>query len=171
MSFNASSITNPRSTKPSSTFTFSTETSDGYQIEQITSGVTVTMTSVNAFTSISLSSSSLVNSASNNLTFTLLSPSQLIDGDKLSITFPTQVTLPTSFTCTGVTNLDSSLTCSLSSRTLTITMNFTTDTITAGTSFSLKLASITNPSSTSPTDTFTFSISTTDGEFRDNQIL
>jgi hypothetical protein len=96
--FDADGITNPVSLQPSSTFTAQTQTSAGYSIDQLTSGIFVTMLTVSNFQSISLSSSSLVNSASNNLTFTFSSSSGLIDGNILSIVFPSQVTLPGTFT-------------------------------------------------------------------------
>lgn len=163
ISFDIDGILNPRSLQPSSTFTVNTQTSDGFQINQLTSGITVTMTSVSQFNLVSLSSTSLVNSASNNITFTINSPSILIDGDILSITFPSQVTLPSSFTCVGVTNLASSLTCSLSGTVLNITLNFSSSNLTAGTSFIFTLQSITNPSSTQSTDTFSFSVSSSGG--------
>ena len=163
ISFDIDGILNPRSLQTSSTFLVNTQTSDEFQINQLISGITVTMTSVSQFNLVSLSSTSLVNSASNNITFTINSPSILIDGDILSITFPSQVTLPSSFTCVGVTNLASSLTCSLSGTVLNITLNFSSSNLTAGTSFIFTLQSITNPSSTRSTDTFSFSVSSSGG--------
>jgi len=44
---------------------------------------------------VSLSSTSLINGASNNLSFNISSPSDLVDGDKVRVIFPSQVTLPT----------------------------------------------------------------------------
>ena len=163
ISFDIDGILNPRSLQPSSTFMVKTQTSDEFLINQLTSDITVTMTSVSQFNLVSISSTSLVNSASNNVTFTINSPSELIDGDILSITFPSQVTLPSSFTFVGMMNLASNLTYNLSGTVLNITLNFSTSPLTAGTSFIFKLQSITNPSSTQSTDTFSFSVLSSGG--------
>lgn len=169
ISFDVQGVRNPISTEPSGSFTFLTRTSASYSIEQITSGVTVTMTSTTALQLVSISSTSLINGASNNLTFTVNSPSDLVNGNKLSIVFPTQITLPTTVVCVGVTNLAASLTCSKSSQTVDVTLTFSpSTTLAAGTSFSLTIQSITNPTSTQPTDNFGVSIKNTNGYLINN---
>lgn len=98
ISFDIDGIKNPVSLKPTSTFTAVTRTSASYDIDQLLSGITVTMTSVSQLQSVSLSSSTLINGASNSLSMSVSSPTDLSAGFKLIVVFPSQVTLPSSVT-------------------------------------------------------------------------
>ena len=167
ISFDIQGIRNPVSLEPSSSFTMVTQTSTSYSIERLNSGITVTMTSTTSLQQVTISSTSLVNGASNNPTFAVNSPSDLSNGQKLTIVFPSQVALSSTVTCVGVTNLASSLTCSKSSQTVEVTLSFTTgSTLSAGNTFSLSIQSITNPSSTKPTDNFGVSVRNTNSKFK-----
>jgi hypothetical protein len=92
--FSIGQIRNPVSLEQSGSFTIKTLTDDDYVIDIITSGVTITMTSVNALSSISITSKSLINGATTDMLFNIVSPSPLKNGDLLLITFPTEVSAP-----------------------------------------------------------------------------
>lgn len=94
VSFSIGSVTNPVSLQPSSTFSISTQTSANDYIDVVTSGVTVTMTSVNEITSASLSPASLINGAVTNIEFSIVASSPLQNNYKLLVTYPTEVTAP-----------------------------------------------------------------------------
>ena len=164
--FDISGVRNPVSLQQSSSFSAITQTSGSYAIDQLTTGITVTMTSTSELQLVSLSSTSLINGASNNLSFNISSPSDLVDGDKVRVIFPSQVTLPTTVSWVGITNLAASLTCSKTSQTIDITLEFSASTIlAAGNVFRLRIDSITNPTSTRPTDNLSVSMRNTNGEF------
>ncbi|CAI2380785.1 unnamed protein product [Moneuplotes crassus] len=159
ISFDIKGIRNPVSTEPTSSFAAKTRTSANYDIDEINSGRFVIMTTVSALQSVTLSSSSLVNGAQNNLRMTVNSPSDLLNGYKLVVTFPTQVELPTTVTCQGVdlpsttNDLATTVTCSKSGNSVTVTLQFTTDArLSAGNSFAVLFQNIKNPTSTSPSD-------------------
>lgn len=161
--FDIEGILNPRSLEPSASFSFLTQTSDNYDIQELTSGVTVTMLTVSEFNTVSLSSTSLVNSASTNLTFSMNAPNLLLDEDILTITFPSQLTLGSSPTCEGITNLATSLVCTLSGFELSIELNFVSDDLVANNGFVFMVTDITNAASTEPSDDFGFSIESSEG--------
>lgn len=94
VAFSASQIQNPVSLQPSSTFAFETQTSGGYTIDTITSGITVTMTSVNNLVSVEIAPESLINAATTNLELKIVASSPLKNGDVLIVTFPSQVKAP-----------------------------------------------------------------------------
>ena len=82
VSFSVGQIDNPiYANHPTSTFQISTFSSTGYNIDTISSGVTVTMTSVNNFNSISIAPDSLINGATTNLEITMAASSPIKDGD------------------------------------------------------------------------------------------
>lgn len=165
LSFDIDGIRNPLSLKPSSSFSVVTQTSGSFAIDQLTSGITVTMTSTRPLQDVSITSSTLVNGASNNIQFVINSPSNLENGHKLSIVFPAQITLPTTVTCVGLTNLNAALTCTKSSQTVEITLNFSPSAgLTGGNNFAFRIDSITNPTSTQPTDDFGFTIRDASGK-------
>ena len=168
VSFSVSQIDNPVSTQPSSTFQISTFSSSGYNIDTKTSGIIVTMTSVNSFNTISLALDSLINGAITNLEFTIAASSPIKDGDVLIVTFPSQVKAPSgTVTWTGTLVLSNSLTwtkTSSSPETIKLIINLdATTSISANELFKFKILSITNPSTTEPTSTFGFQLQNTNG--------
>ena len=167
ISFDIDGIFNPISLKPSSTFTVVTKTSASYLIDQLLTGITVTMTSVNQLQSISLSSTSLINGNSNSLSMSISSPTVLSAGFKLVVVFPSQITLPSSVTWVGTQFLSSTLTCTKSSQTITIILSFTSgSTLSSGATFIVRFDTITNPTSTQPTDNFSISITDSSGKYK-----
>jgi hypothetical protein len=161
--FSVGSITNPVSLELSSSFQVKTQTSADYDIDSISSGVTIKMTTVNNLTSVSLSPDSLVNQATTNIEFTIISSSPLKNGDKIIVTYPTEVIAPSgSITCTGDIALASSLACQRTSTTpgiITLTMTFNTTTnVDAGELIRFKIKNSVNPPTTMPSSTFGFLI-------------
>ena len=165
ISFDIDGIQNPISLKPTSTFTVVTQLSSSVFIDQLLSGITVTMTSVSQLQSVSLSSTSLVNGASNSLSMSISSPTNLSAGFKLVVVFPSQITLPSSIAWVGTLFLSTSLTWTKSSQTVTVTLSFSSgSTLSSGATFTLRFDSITNPTSTQPTDNFSVTITDSSGK-------
>ena len=94
VSFSITQVRNPVSMEPTSSFTISILTGDDYDIDKTSSGVTVTMTSVNEISSVAISPNSLVNAATTNLEISITASSTLKNGDLLRVTFPTQIMAP-----------------------------------------------------------------------------
>jgi hypothetical protein len=92
--FDIDGVKNPVSQAPSDSFEVTTKTSGLFDIDELTSGILVVMTSVSPLQTVSILSTSLRNGASNNITFSINSPSDLVNGDIVTIVFPTQITLP-----------------------------------------------------------------------------
>ena len=98
------------------------------------------------------------NGASTSYTFSVVPATTLLSTDYITIAFPTEVTLPSSIsTCTAVSKLDA-LACTLDSSS---TLRATLTTITGGSAtsaetISFTVGTITNPSSTTPSSSFTF---------------
>lgn len=110
ISFTIGSIVNPTSMAVSSSFSFITYDSSNYQIDSKTSGITVTMTSSNEFTSISLSTGSSVNGATNTYTFTMTASAPISASNKIYMKIPNTITPPSSPVCKGTVQLASTLT-------------------------------------------------------------
>ena len=165
ITFDIQGIRNPVSLEATSSFQIKTQTLGSFVIDQITTGRFVIMTSVSPLQSVSLASTSLINGASNNVTFTVNSPSDLINGNILSITFPSQMALPTTLVWVGITNLAPSLTCSNTGQKVDISLIFSADIILlAGNSISVTVQNITNPTTTSPSDDFILLIKNVNGK-------
>jgi hypothetical protein len=94
VAFSVGNIRNPVSLEQTSSFTIKTLTDDDFNIDQVTSGVTLTMTSVNDINTIEITPESLVNGATTTIEFNIVASSPLQNGDLLLITYPTQVSAP-----------------------------------------------------------------------------
>ena len=121
LQFTISGITNPRSLKPSSSFNVYIYDANGNGQYALTSGLTTTMTTASDFRSISISSGSVNNGAYTNYTFSITLSNVIVSGDYARITIPTEIGL-SSPVWTGVSNLATSLTWSLSSGVLDIAL-------------------------------------------------
>ena len=164
ISFDIEGVRNPVSQEPTSSFSAKTQTSDSFAIDEITTGRLVIMTSVSPLQSVSLSSTSLVNGDTNNLTIEVNSPSDLVNGDILSLTFPSDITLPATVNWVGVTNLDASVSWSTSGNVVRATLDFLSDVILlAGNSFSLTLEGLGNPTTTAPSGNIVVAITNSNG--------
>ena len=93
LNFTIDGITNPRSTAPSSSFQISVYDSSGYGQYEITSGVTVQVSSASDFASISLDTASQVNGETTNYTFSLTLSNQLQASDIIRVTTPGTVNI------------------------------------------------------------------------------
>ena len=157
LSFSMTGVTNPVSTATSSSFTYTTLDSSNFQIDTRSSGITVTMLTTNEFSSITLASNSTTNSETATYTFNFIASSPLVDGDQIFMQIPSSITPPTTTTCSGVTELSSSLACTILNTQIYITLSFGTSTsLDPNSAFSLSVSNFTNPSSTKPSDGFTF---------------
>ena len=157
LSFNMSGITNPVSTATSSSFTYTTLDSSNFQIDTRSSGITVAMLNTTEFSNITLASNSTTNSETATYTFTFIASSPLVDGDQIFMQIPSSITPPTTTTCSGVTELSSSLACTILNTQIYITLSFGTSTsLDPNSAFSLSVSNFINPSSTKPSDGFTF---------------
>ncbi|CAG9327887.1 unnamed protein product [Blepharisma stoltei] len=156
-SFVLKSITNPLSTKMTSSFQISTR-QNTYFIDQLTTGLTVQMTSTGAISQLSLS---LGNSGINQqtpYTFTFTTSNTVKAGGYLAIQLPSQISSVASPVCS--LSSGSSVSCSYLSGIVTVNM-FTTDT--APGQFVLTVNSLINSASALTTDKFKLTTKTSDG--------
>lgn len=152
----ANIFTNPQSTLPVSSFSIATYSATGYLIEQISSGLSISMTTPADFTSATVSATSQVNSATTEYTFTLGQTSPLSASSFLDVVFPAEVSLnnPTCKDLTGTI-----LSCSVSSKTVSVTLPSTA----VASSFGVKINGVVNPPSQKPSSRFGFRTRTPDG--------
>lgn len=94
-------LTNPPTTNPSSSFTISTADSSTYLIETVSSGITVTMTSVSPLTSFTVVPLVLVNGAATSYKISVISTCPMSGSYILKATFPSECTVATTLTCTA----------------------------------------------------------------------
>ena len=157
LSFLMAGITNPISLATSNSFIYTTLDSSNNTIDTRNSCITVAMLTTNEFTSITLDSNSMTNSALATYTFTFVATSPLVDGDKIYMQIPSSITPPTTTTCSGVTKLSSSLACSILNTQISITLSFGSSiSLDPNRTFSLSVSNFTNPSSTKPSEGFVF---------------
>lgn len=112
-------LRNPRSTAPTLSFkAYINDASDNGQYI-VESGERLTISTSSDFVDIAYTRDSTVNGITTIYYFTITLNNQIISGDFIRIIFPAEVTLKsTTNQCAGITNLQSSLTCSLNSQTI-----------------------------------------------------
>ena len=98
-------LRNPRTTAITSSFTVSTTDSSGYSIASLSTGITTQMTTVPDITTFTVAPASGINGATNDYTITVTSPIPHYSTDKLVFTFPSEVVLPVSVSCSTVSSL------------------------------------------------------------------
>eukprot|EP00347_Sterkiella_histriomuscorum_P022324 403330882 len=161
ISITINGIQNPRSIQTTSSFTVSTYASDGSLIDTRNDQMSITMTGTIAVTIASVQPNTLVVGSVNTYTFKFTAPTPLITGDYLLIQFPQELNQPLSNTlqsCNGITNLASTLTCSINGAYgLRVRLQFTT-TMQTNTQFALSVKSVANPKSGDPSGLFQASI-------------
>lgn len=108
---------NPMSLKPTVSAIAATSDDGGYSIDNVSTGLTLTMTTINELNSFNISPSSTTNGAVCDYTFTINSESPLRSTDKITFTFPSQITPPLVPSCSDGTNV-SAVTCSVTGTTL-----------------------------------------------------
>ena len=168
VSFSVGNIRSPVSLQTSSSFAIKTQSVDDYDIDIITSGITVTMASVTDVTSVEILPESLVNGATTNLEVKIVPSSPLKNGDILRMTFPSQLTAPTgTISCVGYNALATSLSCAKISTTpeiIQITMSFPSlSQVSANELLKFTIQQIKNPTTTEPSDTFGFLFTNSNG--------
>jgi hypothetical protein len=82
-------MTNPLSTAPTSSFTIIIFDTSGYIINQLLSGLTITMTIPASFSLMTVNPTSKTNGALTTYTITLAQPSAISQNSVLKIYFPT----------------------------------------------------------------------------------
>ena len=144
-----SSLTNPPSTKAVSSFSIQTYDGQGYLIDQLLTGLSITMATAAPFNSLSVSSLSRVNSAITSYTFTFNQPSSMDSGGSIVIVFPTNVVPQSGATCTdGSSN---PLTCTaLTGQSMRITL----PAIPVNSDFVVKISAVKNGPSLKPSGPF-----------------
>lgn len=156
LEFSVSSIRNPLSLKPSSSFIVQTS-ADGYLIDSVNSLVVVTMTNMHAFvTAVATVQNPLVLGES-FYTFDVIPYNPIPNGGILIVRPPDGIVLANSISCT-VTGVKS-YSCEVSGNELKVTI---TDTNSITGSFQLVAGSIKNPGSTK---TAYFTLSSNDGTY------
>ena len=155
--FTVTPITNPTTTVTSSSFTIKTMESVYYSIESGSSGITVTATpgGISTFT---VSPSNIKVRESTTYTFDFITENDISVGSKLTIIFPSEITVDnrSATSCvSGATSISSSsATCTVSdNKTLVISGGFTSA-VTAGLDIIFTVDSITNANTVKPTSYF-----------------
>lgn len=109
LSFTATNIINPRSTTPTSTFTFNIKSSGGTNDIYAVTNPTLTISTASTFTSATITPATGTNGALTSYTWQFTTSSVLVAGDIFKITPPSTITFSSSTSCTGNTGLASSL--------------------------------------------------------------
>lgn len=154
LSWTMSSITNAPSTAPSSSFSIYTFDSSNNSIDQKTSGITLTLTTANTFPSISISPSSLTNGASADYSFSIQINLSTPSSAYILIESPSSITLPSTPSCSVVSNLASIICSYENSYTTRATIVFSSSPASSGSNFSFKILSVKNSPSTKPPASF-----------------
>ena len=138
---------NPTNTRIVSPFAITTYSSANAAIETIT-GLTVQMTAPASFGVFDFSRANQTNAATTAYKFTLQQAATLPNGTLLHLTFPTEIAMTASSTCTDLSNV--SVPCILNSlQSLTVTLPQTT----GGSQFGVWVSNVKNPASYRPTAT------------------
>jgi hypothetical protein len=157
ISFSIDGILNPVSKSSTDSFTITTWTTDGYQLDSRSTGITVKMTTTDSLSSVSVVPTSTVNGAENLYTFSFQAKSPLKDGDKIFIRSPNTVIPPVTPICKGTSQLAANLAWNTLNQELFVTLSFTPNSqIDPEVSFSFTIENFKNPSSTEPSAAFYF---------------
>lgn len=138
LSFSLSSISNPSSFQPSSSFQIFTYDSSGNAINYQNSSLStlsVTM-DTNAALSATITVANNTVHQTTTYTFSIVFTVAHISGDQLVLTFPSEIVPPGTPSCTALTGF-TSVGCTTFSQTVTVTMGFTTFPVDYKASFSI----------------------------------
>ena len=157
LKFSATSITNPRSLKPTSTFTFEFKSSGNYGI-YIVNNPTFTATTAATFSSMAITQTVGTNGATTSYKWTFTTTSMLSAGDYFKIVPPSTISISSGPSWTGITGLATTLSCSITSGALYITVAFSRRNLASGSpgTYALTVSGIVNAPSTYPSTAFTF---------------
>ena len=172
---NIQGFTNPSSTLRTNSFEFYTYSSTNALLDSKTSNIFMTATA-GSLTAASMSPSDLTVAAMNTITFSVTVNHKVTKGGQITVLMPkwnpndptTSEILPMiqgSYTCSSISNLESSIswTFSSSTNTLTVSNSFNTADIAAGTVLKFSWSGFRNPISTAAKSGFTVSTVAGDG--------
>ena len=150
-------VRNSRSLAPSSSFTVTTTDSSGVSIDSLSSGFTITMTSVTELQGVSIQNTNTikVNGAFDPYKIIVTVQTPTTAGDKVILQFPTSMTFPTlstSLSWAAGTNV-ASISCSMTSSSYIITASissFSSGSVTSGSQFDFTINTLGNPISLAP---------------------
>lgn len=150
---------------------------NGFGQYSLESGKGITVTSVSDFTNVAISRDSTVNGVMTTYYFTITLSNIINTGDIIQIVFPSSITLESEVNqCKGMTNLQSSLICSLQSNTILINIALPSGvsqlpTVAGDTSTQIKfsVSSVRNPLSMAPTSSLQISILTSNQNNKINE--
>jgi len=144
--------------EPITGITYSTFTSDGYAIDTLSPGLTLTMTSAHTFNTLTVTPSTLVNGASGSYEVDITLDSAHYDGDIITIDFPTVVTLALTSTSTASGSASGvTVTGIQSSNSAIVTLATSSSSIPAGSTLKITISSLTNTGFSQSLGTFTVS--------------
>ena len=147
-------LVNPRTTALTDSFYVATTDSSFNAIEALSTGITVQMTSTPNITIFTVTPGSFVTGDTTSYTIAVTVPLPVVTTDTITMTFPSEITLPSSISCTPQTSL-TDVTCSLvSANTIKATLSVLGGTLAASTQFSFNLLNVKNPASTKATSAF-----------------
>lgn len=152
-------IQNPRSTEESSAFQVIVYGPEGNQ-QYTSTTVTFTPTAASDFQSIVVTPGSESNGDETSYTFSLTLSNYVNENEYVQITFPTEVVLTTSPICTGITALNTTLTCNTtltaSPQVLDVLITPSSGTvISSGTLMEFTVSNVTNPGNLDESGSFT----------------
>lgn len=153
----SSIFTNPISTEPVSSFSISTYASGGFLIDQLSSGLSVKMTTPADFSSVSVTASSNLNSDVGNYTVNLAQVSQFDGNSKLQVTFPVEIVPQSPVACANLVGVG--LNCTLSGQVVTVSLGATV----TNTGFGVVISNVRNAPSLRPSSKFGFTTVTSSG--------
>ena len=147
-------VSNTYSTAPSSSFVIGSYDSSGNAIDQKSSGITVTLTTANTFSSFTVTPSSYVNGNTGTYTISAQLKNITPSGSYIILTAPSTVTLPSTPSCAVVSGI-TAVSCSYESSTSIRAVLTNSATISAGSTVSFTISSVKSPGTTKPTSSFT----------------
>jgi hypothetical protein len=161
LNISVSSIKNPPSTSPSSSFSVTTYTGE-YEIDKLTSGIIVTMDTPHEIESAYFESEiDVVTGAIQEYILYITPFNYMPNGGFVNITPPIYYAFLSTVACEATGSVTLRASCSLISDSLRITVSFQQARVTS--EFAIRLRNLRNPGSTQETDSFT--LVTRDGNF------
>ena len=150
-------VSNPRSTLATGSFSVTTTDSSDNVIDATTTGMTVTMSSVPDLGSVSVAGTDKTNGASTDYTFDIVPGPTLVDGDYLTIAFPTETTLPGSLSTCEAVAVITTITCQIQvGGAVKVTLSaLSGGTATSSQTMKFRIGLVTNPPNTQTSSAFT----------------
>ena len=146
-------LKNPGSKQLTDSFQVVIESSAGNPIDSVTNGLSVAMDSIGQLASVLVEPDSKVNGEVTPYKFQVITNEAVSSGDKFKFDLPSEITVPMSVSCTGVTNV-STVSCTRNVDTIVATLTFPSGGSTGGLMYEFKLNDVENPPSTAPTSAF-----------------